>query len=118
LQRITSSFAMDEQKAIRDRLAENLRAIIVQKLLPKKNGQGRVAVLEIMIRTSVVRHFILDPTRWSEIPRAMEEGHNLYGSQSFDQCLQELVETDQVAYEEAINHAVYAEDFAMRMGRD
>lgn len=118
LQRLTSSFPLDQQKIIRDRLSENLRAIIVQKLLPKKNGKGRVALFEIMIKTSVVRHFIIDPGRWNEIPKAMEEGKNLFGSQSFDQCLQELVETEQVDYDEAINHAIYPEDFAMRMGRD
>ncbi|MDQ6962559.1 MAG: PilT/PilU family type 4a pilus ATPase [Mariprofundaceae bacterium] len=118
LQRLTASFPLDQQKIIRDRLGENLRAIIVQKLLPKKNGKGRVAVFEIMIRTSVVKHFIFDPGRWSEIPKAMEDGHDLFGSQSFDQCLQQLVETEQVDYDEAINHAIYPEEFSMRMGRD
>ncbi|HKJ82748.1 MAG TPA: twitching motility protein PilT, partial [Mariprofundaceae bacterium] len=59
-----------------------------------------------------------DPDRWQEIPRAMDEGTTLYGSQTFDQHLQQLVENDQVEYEEALAHAVYPEDFAMRMGRE
>jgi len=116
--RIMSSFGLDEQDAIRERLAENIRAIIVQKLLPLKSGKGRIVALEIMIRNSVIKHFILDPNRWREIPRAMEEGSTLYGSQTFDQHLQQLVESDQVEYEEALASAVFSEDFAMRIGRE
>jgi len=48
----------------------------------------------------------------------MEEGHNLYGSQSFDQHLQQLVESDLISYDEALLHAVFREDFALRMGRE
>jgi twitching motility protein PilT len=118
MQRIMSSFALDEQAAIRERLSENLRAIVVQKLLPLKSGKGRIVALEIMIRNSVIKHFILDTDRWREIPKAMEEGHTIYGSQTFDQHLQQLVLSDQVDYEEALAHAVYPEDFVMRMGRE
>ena len=118
MQRIMASFGSDEQIGIRERLAENLRAIIVQKLLPMKDGKGRIVVLEIMIKYSVIKHFILDPDRWSEIPRAMEEGHSLYGSQAFDQHLQQLVEEDLVDYDEAVLNAVYPEDFVIRMGRN
>jgi len=118
MQRIMSAFGLDEQEAIRERLSENLRAIIVQKLMPLKTGKGRVAALEIMIRNSVVKHFILDPDRWREIPRAMEEGHTLYGSQTFDQHLQQLVEADLVEYEEALAAATFQEDFVMRLGRE
>lgn len=118
LQRILGAFQQEEQAAVRKRLAENVRAIIVQKLLPLKNGKGRIVVLEIMIRNSVVKHFMLDADRWREIPRAMEEGHALYGSQTFDLHLQQLVEAGFVDYEEALANAVNPEDFVMRMGRD
>ncbi len=118
MQRIMAAFGKDEQSGIRERLAENLRAIIVQKLLPMKSGKQRIVALEIMIKNAVVKHFILDPEHWSEIPRAMEEGHNLYGSQSFDQHLQQLVEAGLIDYEEAQANAVFHEDFALRMGRE
>ena len=118
MQRIMASFGQDEQAGIRERLAENLRAIIVQKLLPMKSGKQRIVALEIMIKNSVIKHFILDPSHWSEIPRAMEEGHHLYGSQSFDQHLQQMVEDGLIDYEEAQANAVFHEDFALRMGRE
>lgn len=118
MQRIMSTFGLDDQEAIRERLSENLRAIIVQKLIPLKNGKGRIAVLEIMIRNSVIKHFILDPDRWREIPKAMEEGSTMYGSQTFDQHLQKLVNDDLIDYEDALPNSVFQEDFAMRMGRE
>lgn len=117
MQRFMSAFGLDEQDALRERLSENLRAIIVQKLLPLKSGKGRVPAVEIMIRNSVIKHFILDPERWREIPKAMAEGMQLFGSQSFDQHLQILVESEQIDYEEALANAVFQEDFAIRMGR-
>jgi len=118
MQRIVSSFGLHEQTAIRERLSENLRAIVVQKLIPLKSGKERVAALEIMVCNSVIRHFILDTDRWREIPKAMEEGHTLYGSQTFDQHLQRLIENNQIEYEEGLASSVYSEDFAMRMGRE
>jgi len=118
MQRIMSAFGLDEQDAIRERLSENLRAVIVQKLIPLKSGKGRIAAIEIMVCNSVIRHFILDTDRWREIPKAMEEGTTLYGSQTFDQHLQKLIETEQIEYEEGLANAVFKEDFAMRMGRE
>ncbi|TLS66763.1 PilT/PilU family type 4a pilus ATPase [Mariprofundus erugo] len=117
MQRIITSFPQEEQAGIRQRLSENLRAIIVQKLLPMKAGKGRIVAQEIMIANSVIRHFILDPDHWNDIERAMEEGHHLYGSQSFDQHLRRLVEEEQVSYEHALPHTVHREDFAMYFGK-
>ncbi|MDX8406001.1 MAG: PilT/PilU family type 4a pilus ATPase [Mariprofundus sp.] len=117
MQRMTGSFSQTEQNNIRQRLAENLRAIIVQKLLPRKQGKGRIVLLEIMIKNAVIRHFIQSPDHWADIIRSMEEGHQMYGSQSFDQHLRRLVEDDQVSYEVALANATYAEDFALYFGR-
>jgi twitching motility protein PilT len=117
MQRLMSSFALDEQDAIRERLGQNLRAIIVQKLLPKKDGKGRITALEILICNSVIRHYILE-NRFSDIPKAIEEGTTIYGSQTFDQHLQQMVEKEMVEYEEALACAVQQEDFVMRMGKD
>jgi len=117
MQRIMAAFGHDEQAGLRERLSENLRAIVVQKLIPLKTSKKRIVAQEIMIKNAIIRHFILDPTQWSDIPRAMEEGHHLYGSQSFDQHLQQLVEHDLIDYETALPYAVFQEDFAMRLGR-
>ncbi len=119
IQRMMGAFSLDEQNAFMERMAESLRAIIVQKLLPIKSGKGRIVSLEILIRKSVIKQFIMDwEDKSQEIPRALEEGHNLYGTQTFDQHLQTLVEQDLVTFEEARAAATYQEDFDMRMGKN
>jgi len=117
MQRLMSAFGLDEQDAIRERIGHNLRAIVVQKLLPKKEGKGRIASLEVLICNSIIRHYILE-NRFGDIPKAMEEGSTLFGSQSFDQHLQKMVENGVVEYEEALANAVKQEDFVMRLGRE
>jgi len=116
MQRIITAFPSSDQRGIRERLAENIRAIIVQKLIPMKQGKGRIIVLEIMIRTSVIRHFIVNPEHWDSIPRSMEEGHQMYGSQTFDQHLRQLVEQDVISYDQALANAAHPEDFALFFG--
>ncbi|RMH52690.1 MAG: PilT/PilU family type 4a pilus ATPase [Zetaproteobacteria bacterium] len=119
IQRMMGAFPPEEQHAFIERMAESLRAIIVQKLLPRKSGKGRVAAMEILIANAVIRQFILDwEEKAQEIPRALEEGHRIYGTQSFDQHLQMLVEDGVVSYEDAYANAVFPEDFEMRMGRN
>ena len=119
IQRMMGAFNLEEQDAFMERMAESLRAIVVQKLLPVKSGKGRVAAQEILIRTSTVKQFILDwQDKSQEIPRALEEGHNLYGTQTFDQHLQTLVEQDTVSFEDARAAATFQEDFDMRLGRN
>ena len=67
-------FPRDEQEIIRIRLAESLHAVISQRLLPKKEGKGRVVACEIMLVTGTIRECILDPERTHEIPELIEEG--------------------------------------------
>jgi len=119
IQRMMGAFSLEEQDAFMERMAESLRAIIVQKLLPLKSGKGRIASQEILVRTSTIKQFILDwQNKSQEIPRALEEGHNLYGTQTFDQHLQTLVEQDIVSFEDARAAATFQEDFDMRCGRN
>ncbi len=119
IQRMMGAFSLDEQDTFMERMAESLRAIIVQKLLPMKGGKGRIVALEVLVRTPVVKHFMLDwQDKAQEIPKALEEGHDLYGTQTFDQHLHMLVEDGLVSFEDARAAATYQEDFDMRCGKN
>jgi len=119
IQRMMGAFSLDEQNTFMERMAESLRAIIVQKLLPAKDGKGRIAALEVLVRTPVVKHFMLDwQNKAQEIPKALEEGSSLYGTQTFDQHLQILVDKGLVSFVDARAAATYQEDFDMRCGRN
>jgi twitching motility protein PilT len=115
ISRIIAVFPPHEQEMVRVRLAENLVAVISQRLLPRKDGAGRVVAVEVMIVTATIRDAILEHDRVVEIPDFMAEGREQYGSQTFDQHLMDLVMEDQVAYEVARAGATNAGDFELKM---
>jgi twitching motility protein PilT len=113
--RMLAVFKPEEQQMMRIRLAETLQAVISQRLLPRKDGKGRVAACEVMVVTGTIRDCIEDPSRTHEIPDLIEEGREHYGSQSFDQHLMELVRSDQVDFEVAKLNANNPADFDLKM---
>ena len=115
LSRIIAVFPPHEQPMVRVRLAENLVAVISQRLLPKKEGKGRVVAAEIMIVTGTIRDAILDKERVPEIYDLMADGRDQYGSQTFDQHLMDLVHQNMITFETAIAAASNPSDFELKM---
>jgi twitching motility protein PilT len=113
--RIIAVFPPHEQEMVRIRLAENLIAVISQRLLPRKDGKGRVVAAEVMVVTGTIADAILDGERTPEIYDLIADGKEQYGSQTFDQHLRELVENDLVAYEVAKAAANNPADFELQM---
>src|SRR3954470_7916848 len=113
--RMMAMFAPEEQDVVRIRLAESLKAVISQRLLPKATGKGRVVAAEIMIVTPAIRDLILDGQRLGEIKDFIEQGKEQYGMQTFDQCLQDLVMKGDVTFEVAKAAASNPSDFELKM---
>jgi len=76
---------------IRDRLAGALQGIVAQRLLPRATGQGRVLAAEVLIGTGSVRGSIKRPEGNPPLKELMESGGSLYGMQTFDMHVKELV---------------------------
>lgn len=115
ISRIIAVFSKEEQEILRIRLADTLRAVISQRLLPKKDGQGRVVACEVMLVTGTIQECILDSDRMHEIRDLIEEGREVNGSMSFDQHLMDLVRQDQVTFEIAKAAATNPGDFDLKM---
>ncbi|MCA2982566.1 PilT/PilU family type 4a pilus ATPase [Gemmatimonas sp.] len=115
--RIVAMFPPEEQQVVRMRLAESLHAVVSQRLLPRKSGQGRVVAAEVMINTGTIRDLIAEG-RLAEIRDYLADGSQ-YGMQTFDQHLTELVQGNVVDYEVAKGAATNPADFELsfRMGR-
>lgn len=112
--RIVSAFPPHQQKQIRLQLAAVLKAVVSQRLVPKADGKGRVAAVEIMKTTGRIRELIEDKDRTKEIPDAIAQGHVSYGMQTFDQSLMSLIRQNLVTYQEALRQASNPDDFALR----
>jgi twitching motility protein PilT len=115
ISRLVATFPPDEQKVVRLRLAEQLQAVISQRLLPRIDGRGRAVAAEIMVVTGTIRDCIADPARASEIPDHIAAGRTTYGMQTFDQCLMELVSGGHVDYAVAKAAASNPGDFELKM---
>lgn len=83
----------------RMRFAESVRAIISQQLLPKKNDDGRVPALEILIATPAIRECLKDSERMSQLKHIMSDGRKDLGSQTYEQHLEDLVENGHISEE-------------------
>lgn len=115
LSRIIAIFPPEEQELVRVRLSESIQAVISQRLVARKDGEGRIAAVEIMVATETIKELILDPERTSEILDLIAGGRQQYGSQTFDQHLMDLVNDDIVDFEVAKAAATNPSDFELRM---
>lgn len=109
INRIISMFSGEEQKQVRQSLASVLYAVVSQRLLKKKDGGGRVAAVELLIKNNRIEQLIATG-RESEIKDAIEEGRDVYRSQSFNQALLDLYVNEKISYQEAIRGATSPSD--------
>jgi twitching motility protein PilT len=113
--RLTSMFPPEDQDVVRARLADALQAVLSQRLLPRIDGHGRVAALEIMICTGTVRDLIKDVNRIGELRDYIRDAREQYGMQTFDQHLMELVAEGVVGYDTALAAAPNPAEFELQM---
>jgi twitching motility protein PilT len=108
---LISVFEPAEQTALRLRLSEVLKAVISQRLLPRADGTGRVVACEIMRQTKSIQDCIADPDKTDSMKDYIEKGKEMYGMQTFDQCLTELFLKKLIDMETAKGAATSPADF-------
>ena len=115
INRILTVFPPHQHNQVRYQLAQVLKAILSQRLMPRADGKGRVPAVEVLLGTSRVRDLIASPERTKEITQAIAEGNLHYGMQTFDQCLFDLYSQKLITYEEAMRQATNKDDLALRI---
>jgi len=113
--RIVSAFPPHQQKQVRLQLGSVLRAVVSQRLVPRADGKGRVAAVEVLVANSRIREMIEDKDRTKEITQAISQSFTTYGMQTFDQSLMGLFKQNLIAYEEALRQCSNPDDFALRV---
>jgi twitching motility protein PilU len=103
LDRIINFFPEERKHQLLMDLSLNLRAVVSQRLLPKRDGKGRVAAVEIMLNSPLVSDLIFKGDV-HEIKEIMKKSREL-GMQTFDQHLFDLYEAGLVSYEDALRNA-------------
>lgn len=103
MDRIINMFPPHEKAQICMRMANSVRGIISQKLLPRADDKGRIAAVEIMVATPTVSKLI-EEGRPSQLYSAIAEG-NFWGMQTMNQCLVRYFKAGLISEEEAMFNA-------------
>jgi twitching motility protein PilT len=113
IDRIVGMFPNDEQNRIRMSLASVLEGVLSQRLIPTKRG-GRVAAIEILKKTARIEQLIAE-NRDAEIPDALFDGKDIYGTQTFDQALLDLLRKGEIDDKTALDYATNPADMKLKM---
>jgi twitching motility protein PilU len=113
LDRIINFFPEERRQQLLMDLSLNLRALVSQRLLPRQEGKGRIAAVEIMLNTPLIGDLIFKG-EISEIKELMKRSREL-GMQTFDQSLFELYENHFVTFEDALRNADSVNDLRLQI---
>jgi twitching motility protein PilT len=115
--RIIDFFPPHEQNQARAMLAGTLKGVVSQRLVRTIDGNGRLAVCEILRMTGRARDMIMDPEQTPRLREVIEEG-GYYGMQTFDQALLGHYQAGKVAMEDALRIATSPHDFKLLVAAD
>ncbi len=111
LDRIINFFPDDRRKQLLLDLSLNLAALISQRLIPLKEGKGRVAAVEVLLRSALVQDLIRDG-KIPELRELMKRSRET-GMQTFDQSLFDLYEAGRIDEDEALRYADSVNDLRL-----
>jgi len=113
--RVISVFPPHQQKQVRLQLGAVLRAIVSMRLVPRKDGDGRVPAVEVLRATAYIRDCVENKEKTKLIQSAIAAGTSQYGMQTFDQSLYNLYKGDLISYEEALRQASNPDEFKLKV---
>lgn len=111
VERLVNFFPPHQHQEVRHQLASLLKGIISLRLVPTKDGSGRVPAYEIMLLTPTISRLIREGKTW-EIPDFIDDG-GIFGMQSFTQSLVKLVHDGKISLEDAASAADSREEFML-----
>lgn len=116
IDRIIGVFPKNEERVIRTRIAQSFRFIVSQRLIPRPDGKGRVAAIEILKSTMRTREYIeKGESDGKSLIDAMEQGDQ-EGMQTFDGVIENMVRTGVLTQESAMPYATNAGNLLLRLG--
>jgi len=115
VERIIGVFPLSDQLAIRARLAKAFRYIVSQRLLPKKDGQGRIAAIEILKSSMRTREYVeKGEAEGKSLLDAMRDGTN-EGMQHFDGEIEKFIRNGIVDFETGITYSTNAGNLRLEL---
>ncbi|MFA6120386.1 MAG: PilT/PilU family type 4a pilus ATPase [Sideroxydans sp.] len=113
LDRIINFFPEERREQLLMDLSLNIKALVSQRLIPKRDGKGRSAAIEILLNSPLIADLIFKGDV-HEIKTVMSKSREL-GMQTFDQALFDLHEAGMISYEEALKNADSVNDLRLKI---
>jgi twitching motility protein PilU len=113
LDRIINFFPEERRAQLLMDLSLNLRALVSQRLVPREQGRGRIAAVELLLNTPLVSDLIFKGDV-AEIKEVMKRSRE-QGMQTFDQSLFDLYEAQLITYEDALRNADSFNDLRLQI---
>jgi twitching motility protein PilT len=115
VERIVGTFPMQDQQAIRTRLAKAFRYIVSQRLMPKKDGTGRIAAIEVLKATMRTRDYVeKGESEGKTLLDAMRDG-DTEGMQHFDAEIQKFIRAGLVDFEVGLTYSTNAGNLRLEL---
>jgi twitching motility protein PilU len=111
IDRIINFFPEERRAQLLMDLSLNLKGMVSQRLIPRKESKGRVVAIEIMLNSPLISDLIFKGNV-HEIKEIMKKSREL-GMQTFDQALFDLHEADKITYEDALRNADSVNDLRL-----
>jgi twitching motility protein PilU len=111
IDRIINFFPEERRAQLLMDLSLNLKGMVSQRLIPRKESKGRVVAIEIMLNSPLISDLIFKG-QVHEIKEIMKKSREL-GMQTFDQALFDLHEADKISYEDALRNADSVNDLRL-----
>jgi twitching motility protein PilU len=111
IDRIINFFPEERRAQLLMDLSLNLKGMVSQRLIPRKQSKGRVVAIEIMLNSPLISDLIFKG-QVHEIKEIMKKSREL-GMQTFDQALFDLHEADKISYEDALRNADSVNDLRL-----
>ena len=113
LDRIINFFPEERRTQLLMDLSLNLRALISQRLIPRQDGKGRSAAVEVLLNSPLISDLIFKG-EVTEIKEVMKRSRQM-GMQTFDQSLFDLFEANMINYEDALRNADSVNDLRLQI---
>lgn len=113
--RIIDSFPPHQQSQVRIQIAHSLQAVITQRLIPRKDGEGRVPAVEILIANPTIRKLILEKAPPARLYEVMQSSGEFWGMQTLNQSLVNLIKADMIRSEDAFAISPNPDELALNL---
>lgn len=115
IDRIIGLYPKNEEKIIRTRLAQTFRYIVSQRLIPRADGKGRIAAVEIMKSNPRTREYIeKGETEGKTLLDAIRDGE-IDGMQDFDSVIKKMIETQLISLDDGLSYATNKNNLLLQL---